>query len=189
MAKGTQRGDRATGANSPGGRANRPRPPAAPPDRSRDGWSDCPGVPDRTGLHCRTCDTCAVMLRRGDHEITRTPQSEIAQVVQRPPGLLVAIGHMTTTRTHVPYVVATLGNHLWLGQGGNRGHPFAGIGSIRTRTKHGSLNFITFCSASNLAETRCISSPVQGSSPVKTWASARPSRVHGHHLRPLTNCE
>jgi hypothetical protein len=28
-------------------------------------------------------------------------------------------------------------NHLWLGQVGNRGHPFSGIGSIRTRTKHG----------------------------------------------------
>src|SRR2546426_4833838 len=52
-------------------------------------------------------------------------------------GLLVSIGHVTTTRTRVPYVVATIGNHLWLGQVGNRGHPFAGIGSIRTRTKHG----------------------------------------------------
>ena len=47
------------------------------------------------------------------------------------------IGHVTTTRTRVPYVVATIGNHLWLGQVGNRGNPFAGIGSIRTRTKHG----------------------------------------------------
>src|SRR5712691_4948226 len=52
-------------------------------------------------------------------------------------GLLVAIGHVTTTRTRVPYVVATIGNHLWLGQVGNRGHTFSGIGSIRTRTKHG----------------------------------------------------
>src|SRR5438309_6737570 len=52
-------------------------------------------------------------------------------------GLLVSIGHVTTTRTRVPYVVATIGNHLWLGQVGNRGHPFSGIGSIRTRTKHG----------------------------------------------------
>src|SRR6266478_4782538 len=52
-------------------------------------------------------------------------------------GLLVSIGHVTTTRTRVPYVVATIGNHLWLGQVGNRGHPFSGIGSLRTRTKHG----------------------------------------------------
>ena len=43
-----------------------------------------------------------VMLRIGDHEITRTPQIEIAQVVQRPMGLLVSIGHVTTTRTRVP---------------------------------------------------------------------------------------
>src|SRR6266700_5918473 len=78
----------------------------------------------------------AVMLRIGNHKITRTPQVEIAQVVQRPLGLLVSIGHVTTTRTRVPSVVATRGNHLWLGQVGNRGDPFGGIGSIRTRTKH-----------------------------------------------------
>src|SRR5712692_3417436 len=79
----------------------------------------------------------AVMLRIGDHEITRTPQVEIAQVVQRPMGLLVPIGYVTTTRTRVPLVIAAVGNNLWLGQVGNRGNPFAGIGSIRTRTKHG----------------------------------------------------
>ena len=79
----------------------------------------------------------AGMLRIGEHELTRTPQIEIAPVVQRPTGLLVSIGHVTTTRTRIPYVVATLGNHLWLGQVGNRGHPFAGIRSIRTWTKHG----------------------------------------------------
>src|SRR4029077_6140836 len=49
--RGRRRGDRATGANAPGGRAHRPRPPAAPPDRSREGWSDCLVVPDPTGLH------------------------------------------------------------------------------------------------------------------------------------------
>ena len=48
--------------------------------------------------------------------------------------------------------------------------------------------FITVCSAYNLAEARHISSPVQGSSPAKTWASSRTSRAHGHHLRPSTNC-
>src|SRR6266849_8008001 len=50
--------------------------------------------------------------------------------------LLVPISHMTTTRTHVPLVIAVVGNHLRLGQVSNRGDPFGGIGSIRTRTKH-----------------------------------------------------
>jgi hypothetical protein len=77
------------------------------------------------------------MLRIGDHKITRTPQIEIAQVVQRPLGLLVSIGHVTTTRTRIPYVVATMENNLWLGQVGNRGNPFRGSGSIRPRTTHG----------------------------------------------------
>src|SRR5882724_8315912 len=88
----------------------------------------------------------AVMLRIGDHEITRTPQVEIAQVVQRPLGLLVPIGHMTTTRTHVPLVIAAVGNNLWLGQVGNRGDPFGGIGSIRTRTEH---CFASLCKGSD----------------------------------------
>src|SRR5438132_12122543 len=44
---------------------------------------------------------------------------------------------MTTTRTHIPLVIAAVGNNLWLGQVGSGGHPFAGIGSIRTRTEHG----------------------------------------------------
>src|SRR6266852_2378762 len=61
----------------------------------------------------------------------------MAQVVQRPLGLLVSIGDVTTTRTCVPLVIAAVGNHLWLRQVGNRGNAFAGIGSIRTRTKHG----------------------------------------------------
>src|SRR5438874_2749549 len=49
--------------------------------------------------------------------------------------------------------------------------------------------FIAVCSASNLAEARCISSLLQGSSLAKTRAFSRPSRAHGHHLRPSTNCE
>src|SRR5215831_9210977 len=49
--------------------------------------------------------------------------------------------------------------------------------------------FITLCRASKLSAARDVSSPVQGSSPAKTWASLRPSRAHGHHLRPSTNCE
>ena len=52
-------------------------------------------------------------------------------------GLFVSIGHMTTTRTRVPLVIAAVGHNLWLGQVGNGANPFAGIGSIRTRTEHG----------------------------------------------------
>ena len=36
---------------------------------------------------------------------------------------------------------------------------------------------------------RRLSSPFQGASPAKTRASSRPSRVHGPHLRPSTQCE
>src|SRR2546421_2391345 len=79
----------------------------------------------------------AVMLRIGDHEITRTPQVEIAQVVEGSMSLLVPIGHMTTTRTHVPLVITAVGNNLWLGQVGSGSNSFAGIGSIRPRSEHG----------------------------------------------------
>src|SRR5438094_6001019 len=53
---------------------------------------------------------------------------------------------------------------------------------------HVVAQFIAVCSASNLAEARCISSLLQGSSLAKTRAFSRPSRAHGHHLRPSTNC-
>ena len=56
-----------------------------------------------------------VVLRIGDDESAWTPEVEIAQVVQRPLGLLVSIGHVTTTRTYVPYVIAAVWNNLWLG--------------------------------------------------------------------------
>jgi hypothetical protein len=50
-------------------------------------------------------------------------------------------------------------------------------------------HFLSVCRASNLAEARCISSPVQGASPAKTSASSTPSRAHGPPLRPSTNGE
>src|SRR6266851_6496741 len=78
-----------------------------------------------------------IMLRIRDHEITRTPQVEIPQVVQRPLELLVPIGLVTTTRTHLARVGATGRDDLWRWQVCTRGHPFGGIGSIRTRTEHG----------------------------------------------------
>jgi hypothetical protein len=49
--------------------------------------------------------------------------------------------------------------------------------------------FLTLCRASHLAEARRLSAPWQGASPAQTRASSRPSRAHGHHLRPSTHCE
>jgi len=77
-----------------------------------------------------------VTLRIGDHEIPRTPHVEIPQVMQRPLGLLVPIGCVTTAWTWGPLVIATIGDDLWRWQVCSRGNPFGGIGSIRTRTKH-----------------------------------------------------
>jgi hypothetical protein len=51
-----RRGGRATGANALGGRANRLRPRAAPPERSRGGDRDDPGAPAPRGRRCRTGD-------------------------------------------------------------------------------------------------------------------------------------
>ena len=78
-----------------------------------------------------------VMLRIRDHAIPWTPEVEIAQVVQRPLKLLVPIGGVTTAWTGLPLVSATIGDDLWRWQVCNRGHPFGGIGSLRTRTEHG----------------------------------------------------
>src|SRR4029450_197082 len=77
-----------------------------------------------------------VMLRIRDHELPRTPQVELAQVVQRPLVLLVPIGLVTTTRTRLARVGATGRDDLGRWQVANRGHPFGRIGSIRPRTEH-----------------------------------------------------
>src|SRR4029453_16981833 len=55
--KGQRRGGRARGANSRAGRAGRLRPPAAPPDPSRGGWTERRVVPDQRGPRESTCDT------------------------------------------------------------------------------------------------------------------------------------
>ena len=78
-----------------------------------------------------------VVLRIGDHEITRTPELEIPQVVQRPLELLVPISLVTTTWTPLARVGATGRDNLWRWQVYNRGNPFGGIGSIYPRTNHG----------------------------------------------------
>src|SRR2546430_2660902 len=54
-----------------------------------------------------------VVLRIGDHEITRTPEVEMPQVVQRPLELLVPISLVTTTRTPLARVGATGRDALW----------------------------------------------------------------------------
>src|SRR5262245_23224609 len=77
-----------------------------------------------------------VMLRIRDDKSPRTPEVEIAQVVQRPLVLLVPIGLVPTPRTCLARVGATGRDDLWRWQVGNGGNPFGGIGSIRPRTKH-----------------------------------------------------
>src|SRR6516165_11965877 len=56
--------------------------------------------------------------------------------MQRPMRLLVPIGRVTTTRTRVPDVVATVGDDLGLGQVCGCGDPGAGVGSVLTWTEH-----------------------------------------------------
>src|SRR5262245_12499623 len=76
------------------------------------------------------------MLRIGDHEITRTPHIEVAQVVQRPLGLLVAIGLGPTTRARLPAVMATVRDDLGLGQVCGDCDPGAWVGAVCTWTEH-----------------------------------------------------
>ena len=78
----------------------------------------------------------------------------------------------------------------WSGRAGAReqereSSPARGLG---TCTPMRVAQFIRLCRASHLAEARRLASPWQGLSPAKTCAASRPSRAHGHHLRPSTNC-
>src|SRR5205823_13444525 len=96
------------------------------------GWGEVGEVRVKVLVTLRT-----VVLRIGDHEVTRAPHVEIPQVVQRPLALLVPIGLVTTTRTRLARVGATRREDLWRWQVCNRGNSFGGIGSVRTRTEHG----------------------------------------------------
>src|SRR5947199_2983600 len=80
---------------------------------------------------------CTVVLRIGDHQITRTPHVEIPEVVQPPLELFISVSLVRATRTGLPLVGATGRDDLWRWQVGNRVPPFGGIGSIRPRTEHG----------------------------------------------------
>src|SRR5262245_32336135 len=77
-----------------------------------------------------------VVLRIRNHEITRTPQVEIPQIMQRPLELLVPIGRVTTPRARLPDVVATVGDDLGLGQVCGGDDPSAWVGSVLTWTTH-----------------------------------------------------
>src|SRR5438309_4924112 len=96
------------------------------------GWGQIGEVRGKVLATLRT-----VVLRIGDHEITRAPHVEIPQVVQRPMVQLVSIDLVPTTRTGLALVGTTGRDDLRRWQVGNRGHPFGGIGSIRPRTEHG----------------------------------------------------
>ena len=74
------------------------------------------------------------MLRIGDAQIPWTPLLEVAQVMQRAMSLLVSIGRVTTPRTRVPDVVATVGDELGRRQVGGGCDPFTRVGAIRVRS-------------------------------------------------------
>jgi hypothetical protein len=76
------------------------------------------------------------VLRIGDHKITRTPQVEIPQIMERPMRLLVPIGRVTTTRARLPLVVATVRDDLGLWQVFGCCDPSAWVGSVLTWTEH-----------------------------------------------------
>ena len=76
------------------------------------------------------------MLRIGDAQIPWTPLLEVAQVMQRAMSLLVSIGRVTTPRTRVPDVVATVGDELGRRQVGGGCDPFTRVGAILSGTGH-----------------------------------------------------
>ena len=53
-----------------------------------------------------------------------------------------------------------------------------GVATTKTVYSNAAAQFIAVCSAYNLSEARCISSPLLGSSLAKTRAFSRPSRAH-----------
>jgi hypothetical protein len=77
-----------------------------------------------------------VMLGIGHQQIPRTPEVEIAHIMERPMRLLVPIGRVPTTWARLPGVVATVGDDLGLGQVCGCGDPGAGVGAVLTWTAH-----------------------------------------------------
>src|SRR5215475_1380980 len=77
-----------------------------------------------------------VMLGIGHQQIARTPHVEIPQVMEGPMRLLVPIGRVTTARTWLSEVVATIRDDLGLWQICGCGDPGAGVGSVLPWTEH-----------------------------------------------------
>src|ERR671937_2846068 len=95
------------------------------------GWCQIGEVGTKVLVTLRT-----VMLGIGHQQIPRTPYVEIPQIMERPMRLLVPIGRVTTTRTRLPEVVATVGDDLGLWQVCGCGDPGAGVGAVLTWTEH-----------------------------------------------------
>src|SRR5215475_4168994 len=77
-----------------------------------------------------------VMLGIGHQQITRTPEVQIPQIMERPLRLLVPIGRVPTMRARSPEVVATVEDDLGLWQVCGGGDPGAWVGSVLTWTEH-----------------------------------------------------
>src|SRR5262249_48433892 len=123
-----------------------------------------------------------VMLGRGHQQSPRTPYVEIPHIMQRPMRRLVPIGRVTTTRTRVPYVVATVGDDLGLGQVCGGGDPGAGVGAVRTWTEHRVALLAQRCRPALYAErllgaTRCSRYSLKRHSSLLSFLV--PSPVHG----------
>src|SRR5215470_2500724 len=95
------------------------------------GWRQIREVGAKVRATLRT-----VMLGIGHKQITRTPEVEIPQIMERPMRLLVPIGRVPTTRARLPDGVATVGDDLGLWQVCGCGDPGAGVGSVLTWTEH-----------------------------------------------------
>src|SRR5712691_1593691 len=54
-----------------------------------------------------------VVLRIGDHKITRTPHVEIPEVVERPLGLFIPVSLVIATRTRLALVGTAVRDDLW----------------------------------------------------------------------------
>jgi hypothetical protein len=114
----------------------------------------------------------------------QTPSSAIgAATCITGPGVPILTKYRRITTPHTP--AERLPNRRGLG--------WRGMGRNAKRCERAAMvvqclaQFRVMCSASNLGEARYVSSPVQGASPAQTSAASRPSRVHGHYLRPSTN--
>src|SRR5215831_18521406 len=90
----------------------------------------------RTTLEPKTPESNKSVLGIGHQQITRTPEVQIPQIMERPMRLLVPIGRVPTMRARVPYVVATVGGDLGLWQVCGCGDPGAWVGAVLTWTVH-----------------------------------------------------